>query len=269
MKKRVYGSGLFLVGICVALYTYKEAINQIVTTSCSYVVYPILKLHAKFIAPFVRISTHYCNSADLIRKVAELTAEKESLQAELIEAKAQVALYDDVQELLTFRKRYYAKQGCITNVIGRHLSDKEQYILIDAGSRDGISCDMAVIYKNTLVGKVADVYPWYSKVLLVTDRSCKVAVYSDKNRASGLHEGNNDQDTTMVTYINHLSTVQPGELLLSSGHGLIFPQGLGVARIVDTQQSGLYHQVKAVPLSDVRTISYCMVIAKEYMHTAL
>ena len=39
---------------------------------------------------------------------------------------------------------------------------------------------MIAVFKDCFLGRVVEVYPWYSKVLLITDPGCKVAVYAPK-----------------------------------------------------------------------------------------
>jgi rod shape-determining protein MreC len=134
--------------------------------------------------------------------------------------------------------------------------------LIDAGSSKGVEKDMVVVYKHCLVGKVTEVYPWYSKVVAITDRTCKVAVQCVNQKTTGIHEGTNDLGATQLKYVSHLEPIEVGDYLISSGEGLVFPRGLGVGQIVSCAQSGLYHVIEVKPLIDMQKIAYCTVIKR-------
>src|SRR5439155_10101649 len=99
---------------------------------------------------------------------------------ETIKVTAQLAYVQDIKELYEFKQRYHIDQGQVAQVLVRHLSERSHYIFINVGSQQGIEKDMVVTHNNCLLGKITQVYPWYSKVTLITDRTCKVAALCAK-----------------------------------------------------------------------------------------
>ena len=171
--------------------------------------------------------------------------------------------YDhDIKELADFKKRYEESHGHIAQILMKHFSDQSHFFLIDIGTRQGIKPDMVAVYKNCLIGKVAEVYPFYSKVVLITDKTCKVAAYCAQTHASGIHEGSNQSEQTMLNHVSHLSVMKEGDLILSSGEGLIFPQGFALGNVMSCKPNGLLYTVHVEPLVDMHALAYCLIIQK-------
>ena len=162
---------------------------------------------------------------------------------------------------LSIKNKYNPQNGQIVQVLSRNLSEREHSLIVDAGSRHGVTSDMVVTYQNCLVGRVAEVFPLYSKVILITDKTCKVAAYCAKTRAAGIHVGSHE-DHTELQRVNHLSPVEQGDLVLSSGEGLIFPAGFGLGHVETVSSDGLYQQVSVKPLIDGASLNYCMLLQK-------
>ena len=67
---------------------------------------------------------------------------------------------------------------------------------------------MIAVFKDCLVGRVVEVYPYYSKVILITDPTCKVAAICTSTNVKGIHEGMLSLTTTKLSFVNHLEEVK-------------------------------------------------------------
>lgn len=228
----------------------------------SYAVYPFIALHHTLVDPIVQRIAQHRAVAELEQSLARAQAERDELMAESIELRSELRYNFDIKELKDANKSYQDAAFCEAQIIAKNFSQDSQHILIDVGASKGIEKDMVIVYKQCLVGKVTEVYPWYSKVVLVTDRTCKVAVQCVNKKTTGIHEGTNDLGATQLNYVSHLEPIEVGDYLISSGEGLVFPRGLGVGQIVACAQNGLYHIVKVKPLIDMQKISYCTVVKR-------
>lgn len=170
---------------------------------------------------------------------------------------------NETKELRDFKARYTFEKMQIAQILARHFSDHSQYYYLDMGSNSGIETDMIVVYNNCLIGKVTEVYPWYCRVVLITDKSCKVAAYCDTTKARGIHEGVNQERNAMLKFVSHLAPIQIGDMILSSGEGLVFPRGFALGKVKSSSLDGLYQQVDVEPLVDFEKIEYCLVLAKD------
>ncbi len=243
----------FSVGV--AWYTY------FFQRCASYLIYPILVAHHSFIEPLSHSFISEKKGA-LSKRYRILQKKYNKLHARVIELEGSQAYLEGTQELRDFAQRYHQDYR-LSRVLARTLSDQEQSFLIEGGESAGVEKDMVVLYCNSVVGKVAEVYPWYSKVCLITDRRCKVGAYCAQTRSQGIHEGANFIGQTELKYVDHLSTVQEGELVLTSGDGLLFPEGFALGTIASISPDGLYQKVKVKPVYPVKSIEYCAVLLKK------
>jgi rod shape-determining protein MreC len=242
------------IGSVVVIGLYQQSV---LTTLSSYAAYPLLKLNHLVGEPFKRSRAGAPTTPD----ATVLERENKLLHLQNARLRAALSYADKIKELHQFNERYEGK-GQIVQVIARTMTPENHYFLIDTGADRGITKDMVVLYDNNLVGKITEVYPKYSKACLVTDRTCKVAAYCSRTGAQGIYEGLNDQGRAALQFVSHLSTVEEGDLVVSSGEGLVFPAGFALGKVATCTEDGLYKKVTVVPSCDVKVIDYCLVMAK-------
>ncbi|MCW5829537.1 MAG: rod shape-determining protein MreC [Deltaproteobacteria bacterium] len=146
-------------------------------------------------------------------------------------------------------------------VIG--IADEEKATLtIDRGSLSGIQPGQAVLANGGVIGQI-----WYagrltSTVLLLEDPRSRVPVYNARSRARSIVTGGGAGDPLEVNRVRRTDDVQPGDLLISAGSGLIFPRGLPVAMVtaVGNPGVGLTLPVTAVPAASVRHLDEVLVV---------
>lgn len=199
---------------------------------------------------------------EIYQRYRDVQGEYEKLKAENVELQALLSYSKDIKELDAFRKRCFKGSGDIVQILATIITPTEHSILIHAGERENVKEDMVAVYKNGLVGRVIEVYPFYSKVALVTDKKCSVAGYCFKTKATGVYSGTNEMDCAEFNFVNHLAKLKEGDRLISSGKGLVYPQGLGLGTIKSYKKSGVYYTVKVEPLFDIESLEYCLLMSK-------
>jgi rod shape-determining protein MreC len=228
----------------------------------SYITYPFLCITHLVVSPIVNFNEKQKSAEELLQKLKTVTQQKELLQADYIALCAQIDFMHDIEELLNFKRRYITEQAHLTQVIFKQLSEQGHFFLLDAGSKKGIMLDMVALYSNCLIGRITEVYPYYSKLTLITDKSCKVSAYCVSTHAHGIAEGLNKQDQTVLRFVNHLEQVNKDDLVLSSGQGVVFPKGYALGKVKDFTLDGLYYTVNLTPLVEVNSIKYCYLLGK-------
>jgi rod shape-determining protein MreC len=239
-----------------------HAIPKAVEHSFSTLMYPLLVLQHRIITPFKNYCIQRNDYASLQELLAKTRKEHDCLVTENIELCAMIDHLQEVQELADFKKRYYDKQGLLAQVLVRNCSEQAQFYLVDRGSNDGVVADMVALYKDCIIGKVIEVYPRYCKILLVTDRLCKVAAVCSRSKALGIYQGMNEEWKSQLEHVSHLSSIEQNDLVLSTGEGLVFPRGFALGRVKRWSRDGLFYQVGVEPLVDVRSLSYCYLVQK-------
>lgn len=234
-----------------------------VETISSSILYPLLRLQHAVVVPVSQWFERRATIQELESSIENMREAHEKLCAENSALKALCLYANETSELRAFNKRYALQNGHMAQILARHFSATKQFFLVDVGSSQGIKKDMVALYGNNIVGRVAQVYPWYCEVCLVTDADCKVAGSFAQSKASGIHEGCNDTAKTVVRYVSHLDSVNVGDTVLSSGEGLVFPKGFALGKIIAADKGELFYDITVKPLLDFQTLRYCTLIAKE------
>jgi len=258
---------IFILLLLGSVFVYKSLRLQVgfVDRTASLCLHPFFVLHHNCIHPLQQRYSHWRESkrdlADLIQEKERLSLSCQNLQAENIELQSMLTLSKNIKELRKFRDRCYPKDGNIVQVIVKSFSSHEHSFLIDVGERDGVKEDMVAVHKNCLVGRVTQVLPTHSKVLLITDKSCTVAGYCFKTRATGIYSGAH-QEPAQFKYVNHLQKVREGDRIISSGQGVIYPAGLGLGTVKQVTPNGVSYDITVKPLIDLSQIDYCILLQK-------
>lgn len=233
-----------------------------VSTTASYIAYPFLALQRSIVEPWHAHLAKKKSIQELEAQLQQIKNQYQHMCAENVTLRVSQKYQQDIYDLIDFKQRYNPKFGVIAQVLTRHAANDGHYFLIAAGEQKGVTTDMVAVYKSFLVGKVTEVYPWYSKITLITDERCKVAAYCEKTNACGIHEGCNAENTTALSFVSHLDAVQADELVVSSGKGLVFPQGFALGRTKTVTQKDLFHVIEVEPLIDLYSLDYCLIIDK-------
>ncbi|MCL5099171.1 MAG: rod shape-determining protein MreC [Candidatus Omnitrophica bacterium] len=127
----------------------------------------------------------------------------------------------------------------LARVVGRDPANWWRTILINRGSRDGIKPNLPVLTADGLVGRTSEVGADCSQVILVGDPNCLVAASIQETRdTTGIivPSASDVLDTSRVvlTYISRTSPVKPGQRIVTSGQGGIFPRGIPIGQIERT-----------------------------------
>lgn len=244
--------------------------SYLIDTCAAWCAYPVILLQDTIVAPFVAHREHREVTKNLVQlvaeykqKVAELRAVNRALQGELSYAR-------DTASLESFSQRYHDANKVLGQIILKHTSPTEHFFLVDAGSNRGITVDMIAVHEHCLVGRVTEVHPAYCKVTLITDALSKVPVIGVVTRSHGIHEGTYQRETTALTFVSHLDRLEVGELLVTSGDGLVYPQGFSVGTIetFHLNELGLSYVVTVKPCIDIATLRYCCLLSKGAVYTA-
>lgn len=116
-------------------------------------------------------------------------------------------------------------------IIGFDSVDSSVMFLINQGANDGIFENMPVITQDSvLVGKVAEVFSDYSKVMTVFCPQSSISAQIQDFRIKGVVQGTGGSGFIM----NKLSKdviVETGSMVITSGLDSIFPKGLVIGKI--------------------------------------
>lgn len=149
-------------------------------------------------------------------------------------------------------------------VIGQKLGPNAilETLLIDVGSRHGVRVNDPVISPRGVVGRIAKPGIHFSSVVLLSDLSSRIPVITSEGRVPAIVQGQGPGAFLEVKFIPRNDPVSPGEILLSSGLGGVYPKGLPVARVVEVTPAdvSLFQRVYAEPLLALRYYEELLVL---------
>jgi rod shape-determining protein MreC len=159
---------------------------------------------------------------DLKKQLAQLRLERAAISEDAVEAQR-------LRHLLDFKQHYI--QGTVAaQVIGTSGSDQSRLLLLDKGANDGLKPGMAVITPDGVVGKLRDVFPSTSQLLLLSDPTSGAGVFLQSTRIRAILKGS-PTGQIVIQDLTPDDRIKPGEKVLTSGGDLVFPRGLAVGTV--------------------------------------
>jgi len=193
-----------------------------------------------------------------------------ALQAEVDQLKLeQVRLHQDAEQARRLRAllgftQHYVGQLLPAQVIGTSGTELSHMIQIDKGAKNGIKVDMPVITPDGIVGKVKDVFPYTSLVLLISDRDSGAGVILQNSRLQGVLRGSPQGDLRVGDMMSD-EKIEVGEQVVTSGGDRIFPKGLPVGTVSKVgldKDNEPFLAVKVKPAADLNRLEEVLVVTK-------
>ncbi|UXX84997.1 rod shape-determining protein MreC [Roseovarius pelagicus] len=107
-----------------------------------------------------------------------------------------------------------------------------QSVVLNVGARDGIVDGWAAMDGLGLVGRISGVGQNTARVLLLTDTSSRIPVIVQPSGQSALLMGDNSA-APLIDFLEDSGQVRPGDRVITSGDGGVFPAGLLVGSIAE------------------------------------
>lgn len=211
----------------------------------------LLSLFAPVQKVFSSMGQNIQSFIDAIISFQKLRVENERLRSELDFFEGQLIQLQELQkENHRLRRLLDFKQDSNfellpAKVVARDPSQWFGTITINRGYNDGVQREMPVVTDRGLAGMVSTVSPNSSQVILLTDPRLAVSAMVQRSRDSGVvgivETYPQEQAYLQMTKLSPEANIQPGDVIISSGLGGIFPKGLqiGTVRKVYDDQYGL------------------------------
>jgi len=198
---------------------------------------------------------------DRVRELVALREENERLRRENArlmawqEAAQRLARQNTaLQELLDFVPD--PRAGFIAaRVIGDSSDAFVRSMLINAGSRNGVAKGQAVVAGEGLVGRVVSVGSRSARLLLISDINSRVPVLVEPARHRAILAGDNSE-MPRLAFLASTATVNPGDRIITSGHGGMFPPGLPIGEVATVGDGG----IRIRPFVDLGRLEFVRVV---------
>jgi rod shape-determining protein MreC len=126
-------------------------------------------------------------------------------------------------------------EPAIPMVTGRAVTDARGPFsnarLLDVGSEAGVKIGDPAVSEHGVVGRIVGVDRGVSRMLLLTDVDSRTPVLVDRTNDRAILTGDGSA-YPKLEYTRGQDTLKPGDMLLTSGDGGVFPRGLPVGVVV-------------------------------------
>lgn len=135
-------------------------------------------------------------------------------------------------------------------------------IVINKGTLQGVFEGQPVLDDKGLVGQVMQVGTTTSRVLLIADVTHAVPVRVLRNNVRLVASGSGQLNRLVINHVPHSTDIEPGDMLVSSGLGQVFPEGYPVGRIVDVirDETRPFAIIRAVPAAQLDRLKYLLLL---------
>ncbi len=140
-----------------------------------------------------------------------------------------------------------------------------RFLLIDKGSDDGIKVNQAVIFKDNFIGRIKEVDPKKSRVILGSDPDSRISAFSqsDAGKAKGILIGQFGSEM-LLDKILHEEPIKVGDLVYSEGQEVEIPRGLVLGQVSEVlqQDNAVFKQAKVKPVFDIGDLELVFIVGE-------
>lgn len=205
-----------------------------------------------------------------------LKAENQRLQDEvnlknlyIISLKEQLGIKKS-EEISTSKMDFIGGVPLLAQVIGYNPFAPSQIIRVNKGSAAGVMMDSPVITLEGLVGRVLQVYPYASDVLLLVDPHFAVDVINAETRVRALVVGSgrsiNLNRYSLMTHLEFLrlgDEIRTGDLFVTSGLNGLYPRGIPVGNVIQMKTSEDTQSISLLPAVDFSKLEQVLILLGE------
>jgi len=223
-----------------------------------------MEITDRVIPNFSAVTAPVTSAVNILRSARSYTRiyqQNQELRRELQQMKAwkEAALQREQENARLLDLNNVRLDPKFTKITGVVLADSgspfRQTVLLNIGRRDGIVDGWAAIDGIGLVGRIAGVGARTSRVILLTDTSSRIAVSIESNGQRAMIVGDNTSRPPLE-FLEAPETVRPGDRVVTSGDGGVFPSGLLVGQVTQTQSGRLRVRLAA----DIQRLEFLRVL---------
>ncbi|MGC1428725.1 MAG: rod shape-determining protein MreC [Albidovulum sp.] len=206
-------------------------------------------------------ASKFADMVNAFQSYASLYEQNQELRRELQRMKSwkEAAVQLEQQNAKLLAQNQVRLDAKLTAVSGVVLADSgspfRQSVLLNVGSRDGIVDGWATMDGLGLVGRISGVGATTARVILLTDSSSRIPVTIQPSGQRAMLVGDNSP-TPPVEFLETPELVRPGDRVISSGDGGVFPSGLLVGQV----ELGIDQRLRVRLSADYERLSFLRVL---------
>ncbi|MBI5700673.1 rod shape-determining protein MreC [Candidatus Saganbacteria bacterium] len=194
----------------------------------------------------------FANSFRAQSRIKELELVLKTTKAELSSSASLKEENQRLKEALKFSETgFFGRKLIPANVLARENKNFSQIMIIDAGSLKQITPGMTVVSSYGLVGRVAEVSKFTSKIILVTSPQSSISAYLPHVNAFGVIKGNGG-NRLELEYIGENISVETTTPVIVSSVSDSFVQGVLIGKVLKVERNidDIFQKIHVEPATD-------------------
>jgi len=225
-----------------------------VRAALSLVVYP-LQLLASFPADTVK------SFSETVISYSELQQENHRLRQDQLVNDARLLKLDALEKenirlrVLLENSFQLGEQVLVAELVSVKLEPYAHTVLVNKGARFGVHPQQPVLDAHGIVGQVVRALPSSSEVMMITDPNHAIPVEVNRNGLRTIAFGTGQANRLHLPFLAKNADIVPGDLLVTSGLGGVFPAGYPVAVVdkFETRPDKSFANIYATPKANLET----------------
>lgn len=263
-KKVIWLAGIVLVIlICMVISTVKTQSGSVISDVAGIIARPFQKL-------YVVIDNVAQYGLDYFGDMKELKKENAELRSQVILLKEKLgednALRGENERLRTMvdlkekNRQYDMVAAYVTSI---DPSGFNAYFTIDKGTKDGLSEDCVVIDAGGILGRIEAIGTSWARIATILEPGTACGAEVSRTGYTGIVEGDSHLDgQCKMTSIQREANITPGDYILSSGSGDVYPPGLVIGCVREIRDEELSRTAIIEPTGNLTSPKEVMVIRK-------
>lgn len=210
--------------------------------------------------------TAVADGAGAAQELWQTRSQNSRLQAENLRLRLELSRLRRLESLLPRTETYqplvreYGSRLVIGSVIWSDPRFFKRRIVVNAGSRDQVAKDLAVISPLGVVGRVRDTSPFSCSVELLTNPGASAGVLVGEERLAGIISGDGSP-LLRIDFISNSKSVNIGDAVVTSGTDGIYPKDFPVGKVVASKQGSMGQLlIQVQPSADLTRLQEVAVI---------
>lgn len=133
----------------------------------------------------------------------------------------------------------------VAEILSVDMDPYRRLIVINKGTSDDVYVNQPIVGANGVIGKVTNVGPLSSTVMMITDPSHSLPVQVNRNGVRAIAVGEPRQNHLSIIHQPNNADIRVGDLLVTSGLGCIFPPGYPAGRVIEIKTN------PSLPFADI------------------
>lgn len=221
--------------------TYRDRAKvSFIEDTVNSVVKPVQSFSVKASNSIIHFFERVFSSTDLDKENEQLRVKL--AQYEIIESELETLREENsrLKDLLNYTDITDNYSYITSTVIGKSQGIWFSEFTVNAGRKDGVEENMAVVNSQGLVGRVNSVSANTCKVTAIIDSTSDISAMVERTRDYGFARGilNTDEKETLeLYYLPSGYDLVPGDTIVTSGIGGTFPKSIAIGTVTEVSRS--------------------------------